>query len=652
MRVFTNYLKLGEALTQIWINRYTLVLILAILKLTFFTKSLTLALNNSESYILSNCSTIDKMYNNIIENTPHYLGLMGNYMVEKSMIATVKASLETLSLLVYASEELLTFVVDLYLGTYACLIVSAIDGTVDVATNTTEKLLGAVNGTVHDIANDLDDGLDDLSKIINKILSAASKVEDFFTDDDDDDDSDSATNKIKTVNLTISSLRNVYIPSSINEKLESLAAKTPSFDTLKNKTKNELSIPFVYARNEIKKVNVTNIFKNKTLLYTPQLTDINTNGTGICSSNKPEIQLIYKDLIKSVKVITTIFIILMSIAAVVVLIPIGYDEYRKWSRLKELNDTYSLKEPYYMSDDMSAISTLKGSLEDTPDIISTYHTVFNRWQTRIANMFKYLITLGNRTKISRLQSAKLDWFVAYITSERALIILGIGLLALVVCVFQLIIIAVLNKKLTSTSGVSMTSKMKSSLNSSDTLKQDLATWGSQTNLYINSTESYINQEAFGWIDTTTSSINKTVATMIWDIDTALGDMFNGTLLYKPMKTVVKCVIEDKLYAVEKAMTWINNKAHLSIPRINMTEMQSSLSNETSTSTSKISQIVNELTDEMKTGLIKILHAFHHTAMTELYISLAILGVWMIQIPIGFVILLIKEQQLNRCTMLK
>ncbi|CAD1781693.1 similar to Saccharomyces cerevisiae YNL279W PRM1 Pheromone-regulated multispanning membrane protein involved in membrane fusion during mating [Maudiozyma barnettii] len=647
MRVFTNYLKLGEALTQIWINRYTLVLILAILKLTFFTKSLVLALNNSESYILSNCSTIDKIYSSVIENTPHYLGLMGNYMVEKSMIATVKASLETLTLLVYASEELLTFVVDLYLGTYACLIVSAIDGTVDVATNTTEKLLGAINGTVHNIANDLDDGLDDLTKIINKILSAASKVENFFTDDDDDDDSDSTTNKIKTVNLTISSLRNVYIPSSINDKLESLAAKTPSFDTLKNKTKNELSIPFIYARNEVKKVNVTNIFSNKSLLYTPPLTDINLNGTGICSSNKPEIQLIYKDLVKSVKVVTTIFIVLMSIAAVVVLIPIGYEEYCKWSRLRQLNDTYSSKESYYLSDDISAVSTLKEPLDDTPDIISTYYTIFNRWQTRISKMFQYLFTLGNRSNMTKLQRSKLEWFTAYITSERALIILGIGIVALLVCIFQLIILAVLNKKLDPSNGATMTNKIKTSLNSSDTLKQGLTTWGSQTNLYINSTESYINKEAFGWIDETTSAINKTVATMIWDIDTALGDMFNGTLLYKPMKTVVKCVIEDKLYAVEKAMTWINNKAHLNIPRVNVTELESNMSNGESSPNSKFTQIVNELTDEMKTGLKKIIHAFHKTAMMELYISLAILGVWISQIPIGLVILLIKEQQLNR-----
>ncbi|KAG0666033.1 plasma membrane fusion protein prm1 [Maudiozyma exigua] len=648
MKVFTNYLKLRERLTQIWINRYTLVIILAILKLTFFIKSLVSALNNSESYIISNCSTIDKMYANIMENTPHYLGVMGNYMVEKSMIAAVNASLETLSLLVYASEELLTFVVDLYLGTYACLIVSAIDGTVDVATNTTEKLLSSVNGTVHNIANDLDDGLNDISKVINKILKAASKVENFFTDNDDDDDDSDSTSTISTVNLTISSLRNVYIPSSINDKLQELADKTPNFDTLKNKTKAKIAIPFVYARNEVKKVNVTNIFRNQSLLYTPPLTTTNTDGSGICSSNKPEIHTVYKDLIKSVKILSTIFIILMSIVAVAVLIPIAYEEYRNWSRLEELEDTYDSKGYFYESDNLSCVSTLNDSAIDTPDILSIYQMVFHRWQSRVANMFQYCFTLGNRITMTKLQKAKLEWFVAYITSERALILLGVGLLALIVCIFQLIIISTLQRKVNSMGGSTFHKKMTATLNNSDTLKRDLTIWGAQTNIYINSTETYINEETFGWIDTTTTSINNTVATMISDIDEALGDMFNGTLLYKPMKTVVKCVIENKLYEVEKAMTWINNEAHLNIPRINATEMETYLdSNQTSSANSKFANIVTELAEEMINTLKKILHTFRKTAMMELYIALAIIATWLVQIPIGYIIMLIKEQQLHR-----
>ncbi|CAI4737165.1 CFF_collapsed_G0045470.mRNA.1.CDS.1 [Saccharomyces cerevisiae] len=138
------------------------------------------------------------------------------------------------------SEGLVNFAIDLYLGTYACLIVSAVDGTVDVATNTTEKLISLVNDTVSSVANELDTGLNDISKIINKVIKAASKVENFFTGDDDDSN---MTSSIKSVNLTISALHNLYIPSSINDKLEELSAKTPDFAQVKNTTKNLISVP-------------------------------------------------------------------------------------------------------------------------------------------------------------------------------------------------------------------------------------------------------------------------------------------------------------------------------------------------------------------------------------------------------------------------
>lgn len=151
MAGFTSYLQLGDKLSQIWLNKYTLALLLAMLKLLFFSQSVQHAIEASQAYILSNCYNIDAFYSKVTDNTPHYLGVMGNYLIEKGMEETVKATLETLSLIVYASEGLLNFVIDLYLGTYACLIVSAVDGTVDVATNTTEKLIGLVNDTVSSV---------------------------------------------------------------------------------------------------------------------------------------------------------------------------------------------------------------------------------------------------------------------------------------------------------------------------------------------------------------------------------------------------------------------------------------------------------------------------------------------------------------------
>ncbi|GMM57924.1 pheromone-regulated protein [Maudiozyma humilis] len=673
--VFVNYLRLGERLSQIWINKYTLALLLSMVKLVLFSRSLSSALSNSEEQVIGHCSSVDKLYNNIMNNTPHYLGTMGNYMIEKSMIETVKLSLKTLSLMISASEGLFTFMVDLYLGTYACLIVSAIDGTVDVATNTTEKLLGALNGTVHNIASDLDDGLDDLSKVINKIISVASKVEKVFTDDDDDDDEEDedghdVVKKLSRVNLTVSGLRNLYIPSSINDKLRKLSRDTPSFDELKNSTKQKIALPFSYAHKEVKKVNVTQIFQDRTsTLYVPSLSNTTLlDGNGVCTRNIPAIRHVYSDLLRSVHTATKIFVVLLAVGAVCALVPVAYDEWRQWRRLQELNSAVTApaqtnprgeiskeaefcQETYSHSSGKSSLATVPSPHCNNTDVFALYQRVFHRWQTRIASAFVYVLTLGNRLKLSAERQSRIEWFVAYVTSARALTLLGIGLLALLVCILQLAIIGPLQRKVATAaqSHALRTALSAGNDSTSKMLQRDMTAWSLATNLYIADTEQHVNQEAFGWINHTTTQINSTVVHMLDEIDSTLGDIFNGTLLYRPMRGVVKCVIGDKLRAVERAMTWVNHHAQLALPRVNATELlQSTLSNNgngnaTDTTAHQLSRAVDEVADEARQGVLRVLRAFRGAALQELYVALALLGAWALQWPVAAAILACRAQ---------
>ncbi|CAI4049615.1 hypothetical protein N7582_004710 [Saccharomyces uvarum] len=653
MAGFTSYLQLGDKLSQIWLNKYTLALLLAMLKLLFFSQSVQHAIEASQAYILSNCYNIDAFYSKVTDNTPHYLGVMGNYLIEKGMEETVKATLETLSLIVYASEGLLNFVIDLYLGTYACLIVSAVDGTVDVATNTTEKLIGLVNDTVSSVANELDSGLNDISEIINKVISAASKVEDFFTGDDDDDSN--MTSSIKSVNLTISALHNLYIPSSINDKLEELSANTPDFAQVKNTTKNLISVPFNEVRKNIKAVNASKLIGDTSVLYVPPVSV--SNGTGICSSNKSEIIAFYSVLGHVLKITTIVCITILVCFAIGAMIPVAWNEIKLWRRLCNMRSHYMLsRQDSYTSFSSENTHELKDPFADPPppphdeyDVIASYQQCFHTWNTRIACWMTKLVTLGRSPENIKPETRKkIEWVVAYMTSERALCILGIGLLGILVCGCQFAMISALQHKISHSLTSSDDSSIQSLLKSSTAvdIENQMSLWSVQTNDYINTTETNINQEVFGWIDTTTLSINHTVATMISDIDTTLADVFNGTLLYNPMKTVVGCVIENKLYTIEKAMTWIHDKAQLQIPRINGTQIKQALTKEASNATTAAvsspstttASLLENLVDDMRDGLLKVLRAYYRITMGELTVALIILGVWFLQLPIALVIL--------------
>ncbi|AJT01876.1 AAR_G0044550.mRNA.1.CDS.1 [Saccharomyces cerevisiae] len=654
MSGFKCYLQLGDRLSQIWLNKYTLVLLLAMLKLLFFSKSIQHAIEVSETYILSNCYSIDSLYSKMTDNTPHYLGIMGNYLIEKGMEETVKATLETLSLIVYASEGLVNFAIDLYLGTYACLIVSAVDGTVDVATNTTEKLISLVNDTVSSVANELDTGLNDISKIINKVIKAASKVENFFTGDDDDSN---MTSSIKRVNLTISALHNLYIPSSINDKLEELSAKTPDFAQVKNTTKNLISVPFNEVRKNIKAVNASNIIGDTSVLYVPPVSL--DNSTGICSSNQSEILAFYSILGQVLKIATVVCITVLICFAVGAMAPVAWNEIKLWRHLCGMRDHYMLsRQDSYTSFSSENTHELKDPFRDPPiqngqyDVIASYQQCFQTWNTRIAGWMTNLVTFGKSPEnIDPKTKQKIEWVVAYMTSERALCVLGIGLLGILVCICQFVMIALLKHKishsLTSNDGDGVQNLLKSS--TAVDIENQMSLWSVQTNKYINTTETNINQEVFGWINTTTLSVNNTVATMISDIDTTLADVFNGTLLYNPMKTVVGCAIENKLYTIEKAMTWIHDKAQLHIPRINGTQIKQALAKQadnstipTASSTSAATEnLLENLVNDMREGLLKILRAYHRITLGELTVTLVILAVWLVQLPIALVILRLR-----------
>lgn len=634
-----SYLSLRDRLSQAWLNTYTLALLLAVFKLVFFSSSLRNAINQSETYIVSRCEAIDAIYNNGLNNTPHYLGLFGNYLVKEALEQSVKASLKTLSFLVHASEVLVTFSIDLYLGTYACLIVSAIDGSVDVATNATEKIIDLVNSTVTTFANELDDGLDNVSNVINKIISAASKVESLFTGGN----ANTVSQNVAQVNLTISSLRDFHIPSSIDAKLQQLSDNTPDFATVKNMTKSLISKPFEEVRSEIDAINTSTIVQNPQMLYVPPLKDV--DGTaGICSRNIPTIEKVYGSLDHALMVTTIVCIVLLTVGAVLMLLPAAWSEIRFWNRLN------------YVEEQFQTIAAHEKDLPPDPfrntedhqswDLIAAVNACLHFWSFRISRwIIRAYGAIRSNVAMTDLQKVRIQWVVSYVTSSRALCVLCVGTIGLIVCLLQLVTVAVLRRTLQHEGG----SSIKQMLNSTAlSLESDINTWSDETNAYINSTESNMNDQLFGWLQKTTVSVNDTVTKMMSEIDNTLADVFNGTILYSPMNTVVDCVIGNKLSAIEQAMTYIHDNVQFKLPRLNGSEITTLLQQQqknTANSTTPTSFSADEIVSELRSALLKILDSFHNTAMCELAVALAVLGIWLSQIPIAIAIVAYRSRRL-------
>lgn len=188
-----------------------------------------------------------------------------------------------------------------------------------------------------------------MTKVVNKVLSAVNDIQNFFKGNDDESD---INDQVKKVNLTINGLRTLSIPSSIDDKLVKLSANTPDFDTVKNKTKQAIAVPFDIIRNEIKSINASKLVGDPQYLEVPA---IDTSGVKICSDNKSEINEVFDTIRKVFNASTMTILIVFILAALSLIVYNAWAEWRQWIRLKRFRDQYRhqtimLKNPF---DDMA-----------------------------------------------------------------------------------------------------------------------------------------------------------------------------------------------------------------------------------------------------------------------------------------------------------
>lgn len=552
---------------------------------------------------MNSCSTIDSYVSNLV-SFPHYIAKSSNYLILKTIDEINEKTLDTLDLIVTGAENIIIFALEMIVGTYACVLVSTIDGAVDVAVNSTESIITWVNDTLGDITDDIADGLADLSKFLNKAVNAAEKVKDFFDGDDDDDGNSTLSN----INLTVSSLKNFHIPSSVNTKLESLKENTPDFDEVKNKTEALIKTPFELIKNKI--ANTTVLSTEGDSLYVSPLEQVK-----ICSDNSDKINGFYNQLAKDISSIVKLFVALLVISAILVLIPIIYEEYRLWRKLSTISTDLNEKS-----------QQLNGK-----DPIETMERTFNKYPTALGIKVSQLST-------SPETQTSIRWITSYILSSRALILLGTSLAGILAVILQYIILTILVRSISKnkTTWDEITDSI------SNKIEGSISNWTDSTNDYLESKEDDINDDLFKWVKIGTDSVNDTISSFITEMNDAISDAFNGTILYAPVKTIVGCVIEDKLVKIEKGLTWIHDNAEITLPRVSeeyITDAWNETGNGTdSSAVSKASALMTETENLMGKMLKAIITEYKKSLMLELCISLALWGIWVLQFLIGLVIL--------------
>jgi len=518
---------------------------------------------------------------------PHYMSQGVNHITADGINKAVKGLMEMVTLSITGVEEIVVFVIGMMTNTYLCLITLAVSGSleygIDLLTNANSQLNSKLKSIGNDVQSEAAKVIDEINKLVHGIntdLGINAPTVDF--------------------SAVINELNNVSLPSSLNSDLQTLNKSIPTFAEVQNATESVIRLPFEDLKTLINQTMGNYTFK-ESLFPVPDKTSLT-----FCSDNN-DINDFFDGLDNIAHIARNIFIVVLTIAAVLCCILMAWWEIIRWRRLQQRARMISAE----ATDPMDAVYMASRPLTST-----------------IGRMVATRFSTPRRQIIVR-------WAIAYPTSFPALFLLALGLAGLFSCLCQYILLKAVEREVPILTNeiVNFTDKVVGELNNAS------MSWSNGVNNVITDTSNGINKDLLGWVNTSTTAVNNTLNTFVEQTMDVLNQTFGNTPLYGPITGVFNCLIELKVQGMQKALTWVHDNAHINVPTIpngtfslgaiakmtNNGGVSNFLSTPSSTTSDEISAIVNDVT--------KIIAA---TIKQEAIIAVMILVVWLVLVIISLV----------------
>ena len=589
----TPYLGLRSRLSQVWINRWTILLFLILVRILLATDGLNHNLGSAKTEAMSACEGVESM-GSAMASMPHYLSAGVNELAASGVEKAVHALMSMLLLTITGVEELIVFFVNLLTSTYVCLITLVVRGSLHVALKVVEEVADFVNNTLKGISDELGKAVGGFETDFNKFTGALNSIPKIFGGD---------KGSIPKIDLKDEQekLTNFELPGDLDQGLSKINESIPTFQEVQNFTDSIIRLPF----EEVKKlINGSIQFNfNRSLLPVPQREKLS-----FCTDSN-DISGFFDNLSKLVNDARKIFIAVLVILAIAVCIPMAYREirrYRVMQRRSQLVGDKSL-------DPMDVIYITSRPYSATAGIKAG--AAFSSFRRQVL----------------------VRWAIAYATSTPALLVLSLGITGLLSCLCQVILLKAVEKEVPGLANEvgQFADKVVGALNNAS------ASWANGTNTAILGVNNNINNDVFGWVNTTTGAVNGTLNGFVDQTTKVLNDTFGGTILYEPIKEVFNCLIGLKIAGVQKGLTWVSNHAKVDFPLLANDTFSlgaaASIADDSPDKSSSESFLANpggEATDKITNAVFKVTKYLAESIRTEAILSTCVLLVWVIILLLG------------------
>ncbi|KAL6806204.1 hypothetical protein J3E68DRAFT_37686 [Trichoderma sp. SZMC 28012] len=586
----TPYLSLRSRLSQIWINRWTVLLILVLVRTVILIAQLRENLADAEVQALAACDKVEGI-GSAMASMPHYLSQGVNELVALGVEKSVHGMVELLDMVISGVENIIIFYINFLTATYTCLVTAMIHGSLDVVANVTADATEAFNHLINGTVTDISKIANSLQKAINNMTSS---IEDSVFG--------SLISAIPKVNFTkpIDELKDFHLNSTgFISGVQELNDKLPTFEEVQNLTETAISYPFEKLREALDEAYGNYEF-NKSAFPRAELQELT-----FCSDND-SLNRFFTNLQEMVSKARVIFIVILSLVAVGAMIPMAWLEIRRWRQQKQ------------------HAKLVNQGQQDPMDVIY------------IASR-PYTASYGIRfTKnMSAKKQILVRWCIAYATSPAALFVLSLALSGFFACLCQYILLKSVQQKtpaLTQEVGAFAENVVDSLRNVSDN-------WAASANGVITDLNDEINNDLLGYVSNATQAVNDTINVFVDKMQEGLDAALNGTILLGPIKSVLHCVIGLKIESVQKGLTWVHDHAHVDLPLFPNDTFSaganSSLAGDSGLH-SFLSSPSSASADEVSGAVDHVTNWLHSSLVQEALISLGIFLVYVIVVLIGVI----------------
>ncbi|KAJ7065196.1 hypothetical protein C8F01DRAFT_733724 [Mycena amicta] len=532
------YLQLPHLLSLTWLAYPILSLVFVIFRLQLSLSTSQDAVANAKADLLTSCKAAERAAT-AAASMPRYMALATNERIASAVNDSMNAARAALVLALTIMEVVINFIVDTYRSTFLCFLELVIRGGLAILIGAVQELNVVVQAAAGGIRTAIQDAFGAANSALQDVASVASKI------------------GISVPTLTVpdlSSLENVTLPQSFTDSLTALNNTLPSFDDLKQVVDEFIDTPFELLKKDINDT-FSGLSFNSSVLAVPE-----QNTLSFCADlDTSFIDDLGRDLVKMTKIGIVVIII-----AIVVLIGLNcLLEWYKWRcqqrHLEYTRQAWTTDPTIYHQPTVGAPAI---ALSDH-NLLMLQANGAHPLLTRIAN------TLSAKLRLSRSKHIHLQWFFHYVFHPPAFACFLIGFFGLLSVELQLLAMGPLVDKYSvqaASTATDFSNNIATSINAS--MFNQSAAYAASVNGHVDSIQNSVNDGLFGWVNTTTTTLNTTIETFYEDIQNAVDLVFKGTILDAPIQEFIKCIIGTKVDAIEHALTFLHDNLNIDIPRVN------------------------------------------------------------------------------------